>query len=1039
MWAFSLKVFLMSLLQVKWICLITPLVMLLLVPMVCAEPSLRVGIYQNPPKIFLNNDSQAAGFYVEVLNHIAEQKAWQLEYIPCDWSECLQKLERGELDLMPDVAWSEEWAGRYDMNREAVLYGFSQVYAGRDDSIHSILDLDEKRIAVVKDSFQAHELRQTAASYNIHPVLVEVESFARVFELIEGREVDGGIVNYFVGAQRKAKCKGVETDIVLFPSRLHFAAPEGKHTDILALLDEQLVLLKKDKASLYYQALLNLFQPLPEPAGSILSLTDEEWAWLAEHKTIRVGADPSYPPFGFFNAAGKYSGMGADYLTLLGKRLGIEFKIRPGLTWKEVVQGGKDRTLDLIPVIANREKHREFLNFTAPYLFFPAVIMMRKDAPSVSGLDDLAGKTIAVSRGDSEVEMFTRRFPAIKQLVVNSPLEELQAVAMGKADGATGNVAVFSYLMQQNNIANLKVAASAEEGGSGLTMGIRNDWPEFAGIIAKTLDSISQKEHSVILSTWGVSAHDMIRFPELRLTAEEELWLQEHPVLRVAVTWNVAPLSFVDEKGKSHGISVDYLTKLKTMLGVKFELVGVLSPQELAKGMKNKEIDFIPSVARTPELERCALFTEPYISMGTHIFARDDVSYFGDFESLAGKQVSVVQGSAIHEWLKSNHPDIELFPAASIEHGLELVNSKDAVAFVGNVGVPSYYIGKERLQQIRVTSETTYVNKLSLAVRNDLPILVNILQKALDAIPQSEHAAIYNSWLSIKYEHTFNYRSLLQVLLVVAVVLLAFIYWNRRLVRAEAALQKANERLRDMDQLKSMFIASMSHELRTPLNSIIGFTGILLQNILGELNERQRDSLERVQKAGRHLLELITDVIDISRIEAGHIDACGEDFSLDDLLQEAIESVEPFARSKGLSMKIDGHGELILHTDRKRLLQTVLNYLSNAVKYTETGSVTVKVRENGADVEITVEDTGIGISEEECSTLFVPFERLDSHLSIKAGGTGLGLYLTKKIVTELLQGNIFMKSQSGKGSTFGLRIPKVLKLHCPAIAGKGVK
>lgn len=771
----------LSLSQLKRSCLISIFIMFLLAPLVCAETSLRVGIYRNQPKIFLDEKDQPAGFYPEILNHIGMQEGWQLEYVPCQWAECLKKLEHGELDLMPDVAWLEERAERFDFNRETVLRSFSRVYAASGSAFNSILDLDDKSIAVIKDSFQARELREVATSYGLHPMLVEVENFGRVFELIERREVDGGIANHFVGAQYKTAAGVVETDIVLFPSRLHFATPKGKKREILDRIDQRLLVLKNDKNSVYHRALLKYFQYLPKSVGLQLSLT-----------------------------------------------------------------------------------------------------------------------------------------------------------------------------------------------------------------------------------------------------GEEKSWLEEHPVLRVAVDQDWAPVEYRDDQGEYHGISIDYLTKLGEMLGVRFEIARGFSWQESVDGVKKKKIDLFTSVSKTPERERFALFTDPYISMPINIFTRNDVSYIGDLDSLAGKRVAAVKGYAIHEWLESNHPGIELVSTESITEGLRVLADGEVFAYVGNVVTTSYYIGQEHLQQIRVAGETPYAYNQSMAVRDDWPILKSILQKALNGMLQSEHVAIHNSWMSIKYQHTFDYTLLWKILLVVAVVLFVIVYWNRRLARAEAALQKANERLRELDQLKSMFIASISHELRTPLHSIIGFTGILLKGITGELNPQQCDSLTRVQNAGRHLLALVTDVIDISKIEAGRFDVCAEDVSLDDLLQEAMDTVESLASEKNLLLSVDGPACLTLHTDRKRLLQCVINFLSNAVKYTERGTVTISAREDGSEVEIAIRDTGIGISNKDLSSLFYPFERLDSNLRIKVGGTGLGLYLTKKITTDLLQGNIFMNSRLGEGSTFGLRIPKVL-------------
>ncbi|MEW6561765.1 MAG: ATP-binding protein [Pseudomonadota bacterium] len=237
-------------------------------------------------------------------------------------------------------------------------------------------------------------------------------------------------------------------------------------------------------------------------------------------------------------------------------------------------------------------------------------------------------------------------------------------------------------------------------------------------------------------------------------------------------------------------------------------------------------------------------------------------------------------------------------------------------------------------------------------------------------------------------------------------------------------LEEANNKLRELDRLKSMFIASMSHELRTPLNSIIGFTGMTLQGLSGDLNDEQRDNLSRVYKAGQHLLSLITDVIDIAKIEAGRIAMTVESFSLAALVEDAVNTMKPQLTGKGLSCVLDIPAEIQMNTDRKRLLQCLLNLLSNAVKFTEAGQVKLIVREKNGIVTLAVSDTGIGIAAEDMPRLFEAFERLDTHLRLKAGGTGLGLYLTKKLASQVLKGDVSVESQLGEGSTFTLSIPK---------------
>ncbi len=246
-------------------------------------------------------------------------------------------------------------------------------------------------------------------------------------------------------------------------------------------------------------------------------------------------------------------------------------------------------------------------------------------------------------------------------------------------------------------------------------------------------------------------------------------------------------------------------------------------------------------------------------------------------------------------------------------------------------------------------------------------------------------------------------------------------------VSAQKALQnsliKARESAESADRIKSMFVASMSHELRTPLNSIIGFLGVVLQGMSGELNLKQKDQLGRAYHSSKHLLSLITDVIDISKIEAGFLQVYVEKFELATLLTEVQHAVQHLAEDKGLVLMIDCPPQIKLETDRKRLYQVVLNVVSNALKYSEQGTVKVATSIKDKQLIVSVEDTGIGIGEADLANLFKPFVRIDSHLKIKTLGTGLGLYLTRKILVQLLGGEVSVTSQLGVGSVFTIRVP----------------
>ncbi len=244
-----------------------------------------------------------------------------------------------------------------------------------------------------------------------------------------------------------------------------------------------------------------------------------------------------------------------------------------------------------------------------------------------------------------------------------------------------------------------------------------------------------------------------------------------------------------------------------------------------------------------------------------------------------------------------------------------------------------------------------------------------------------------------------------------------------------AQLATAKLRAESADRLKSAFLATMSHELRTPLNSIIGFTGIVQKEMAGPLNEEQKKQLGMVTKSAAHLLHLINDVLDLSKIEAGQLEVESAPFPLEESLRHCLEMIAPLAARKKLEVRSEISGDLgLLTSDRRRVEQIVINLLTNAIKFSETGLVTLiaEFERNGssapAQVAIRVRDTGAGIKPEDLERLFQPFQQLEQGLSRPQEGTGLGLSICKKLLT-LLGGEISLESEWGKGSTFSITLP----------------
>jgi signal transduction histidine kinase/CheY-like chemotaxis protein len=221
---------------------------------------------------------------------------------------------------------------------------------------------------------------------------------------------------------------------------------------------------------------------------------------------------------------------------------------------------------------------------------------------------------------------------------------------------------------------------------------------------------------------------------------------------------------------------------------------------------------------------------------------------------------------------------------------------------------------------------------------------------------------------------------------------------------------------------KSEFLASMSHELRTPLNAVIGFSDVLLERMFGELNERQEEYVRDIRDSGRHLLELINEILDLSKVEAGRMELESSALSLPDMLEQGLSMVRERAARHGIAISLDVAPEVgVIWADELKLKQVVLNLLSNAVKFTpDGGSISVAANIVDGEAQVVVRDTGIGIEEDDHERIFEAFQR--GGREARSEGTGLGLTLSKRIV-ELHGGRIWMSSRPGEGSTFGFAVP----------------
>ncbi len=509
-----------------------------------------------------------------------------------------------------------------------------------------------------------------------------------------------------------------------------------------------------------------------------------------------------------------------------------------------------------------------------------------------------------------------------------------------------------------------------------------------------------------------------------------------------------APKIFTSESGKPSGIFVDIIEYIAKTEGWRLRYMpGTWAEglDRLAKG----EIDLMPDVAYSADRKKRFSFSKvPVLSSWSQVYARKG-SGIRSILDLKGKRIAVLEGSVQQEaFVRLAHGfglDMTLVSVPDYETMFGVVGRHEADAAITNRFYGLMHARKIGLEGTGVIFDPS--DLLFAGARDDPKQLLNVIDKYLSDLkkdPQSVYYASLKRWTSEEVE--FKLPAWLSILgLVAGTVLLLSLAGSfllkhqvnvrtlelkqinqemeQRITERTTELAAAMEKAQAADRLKSAFLATMSHELRTPLNSIIGFTGILLQGLVGELNEEQKKQLGMVRVSANHLLSLISDVLDISKIEAGQLQVDHVPFDLPASIRKVEQAIRPLAEKKGLDLTIDIAPDVgTVRSDMRRVEQVLLNLLSNAVKFTEEGRVRLTCSANPGMVIIGVADTGIGIRSEDLDNVFKPFLQIDSGLSRKYEGTGLGLSICKKLV-HLLGGDIGVDSVWKEGSTFSFSLP----------------
>ena len=764
-------------------------------------------------------------------------------------------------------------------------------------------------------------------------------------------------------------------------------------------------------------------------------------AETASAKVVRVGSFED--TFNYVNEKGARKGYGYELLETLSGYTGWQFEYVT-CDWSDCFEKLKNGEIDIIGGISYTEDRTQEMLFSDEPMgvekYYLYADLARADI-SASDFKTLNGKKIGVLMG-TEPEVMLAEWEekyGLKTEHVNiSNNEDV------KQKLANHEIDCFVSL-EESFWAERGISTITRVGESGIYYAINKNRPD---IKEELDDAMRALDEAVPFYTADLYKRYFSMDYTPILTGEEKAWLRKHGAIRMGFLASDSGVSTFDPAtGEFTGVITDYIQFAADCLGnqeLEFQLVGYDSKEAELDALKSGEIDMIFHCDQNPNLAEEYHFACTNTTWTSNLMAVTNKQHFNENNV---NRIAVPQNKlSLKKYLAFYYPQWEIVDCDTQEDAARLVKDGQADCFVTGISSENKYSKKYSFYSVPLVNPV----RSCFAVNSGNRSLLSILNKTIKAMPVNMLAgalAMYKSSARKVTLSDFIKDNFFKVMLIssiaVAVVLLTILMLLQKARKAEAAarkaasdtqelnakLQVAVEKAETANRAKSTFLSNMSHDIRTPMNAIIGFTTLALSNI--DDTDRVKDYLGKTLASSNHLLSLINDVLDMSRIESGKIHLEEVEVNLSDVLHDlkTIVSGQIYAKQLELYMDVMDVTDEDVYCDKTRLNQILLNLLSNAIKFTPAGgTVSVRVRQLAGKVhgcgqyEFRIKDNGIGMSQEFAQKIFEPFERERTSTVSRIQGTGLGMAITKNIV-DMMGGTIEVQTAQGKGTEFTVCVP----------------
>ncbi|MCF6340952.1 MAG: ABC transporter substrate-binding protein [Sulfurimonas sp.] len=533
------------------------------------------------------------------------------------------------------------------------------------------------------------------------------------------------------------------------------------------------------------------------------------------------------------------------------------------------------------------------------------------------------------------------------------------------------------------------------------------------GLIDKNID-ISQSLSEYFLE--DIKKKKNINFQYIpNFNAKEQKYLKNKKQITACINPDWMPFeSFY--KNEHIGITNDYFKLFQKKMNIPIKVIKTKTWEESIKLIKNRECDIVSIIKETKKRKKYLNFSTTYLTSPLVIVTKSNIAHISKINDIKTKLIAIKKGYVFND-IKKIYPKLKIINVKNTKDGLQKVKNNEVFAYIGTLTSISYLFQKEFVGDLKISGKFDKLFELKLGIRNDDPQLLNIFEKVLNKISETEKQNILNKWVAIKYENGTDYTLIWQILFIFILIISVTIYWNRRLSLLNIELIDARKKAEEATLTKSNFLANISHEIRTPMNSIVNMAYLSKNKAV---DSTQLKYLEAIEKASNNLLLTLNNILDFSKVEANKLELNKVKFTLSKVLDDVNDVMKPKIFEKDLDFSIiyDESVFVNFHGDDFKLTQILINLISNAVKFTDKGYINLYINQTSEKkIRFSICDTGIGITKKQINKIFLPFTQADSSITRKYGGTGLGLSITKELV-ELMDGKIWIESKINIGSKF---------------------